>query len=162
MLYSILAAYHMTMIGYQFISGFAWALPTAFLQNLRACRFEKGDVLYDKADAYNDWAHAVQHIRFSLQVVSSNTTNRRAPSSGDSAELIPSDEEDDSVFATNWRAPVILLLTEYPIMRSTQVDTTGGRLYSLLQLGTTGNPQQVLSLDASEPRMPTKEFRRLG
>jgi hypothetical protein len=151
----------MTAIAYQFIPGFAWALPIAFLNNLRTCRFERGDILYDKVDAYRAWAHAVQYIGFSLQVVSSSTAIRRIASNGGSAELIPLEDEDDSVFATNWRAPVTLLLTEYPIMRSAPVETTGGRLYHLLRYGTTVGPQRALSLDASEPSLPSRELRRL-
>lgn len=40
---------------YQYLDGFKWAVPSAFLDALGACQFSRGDTLYSSSIAYQEW-----------------------------------------------------------------------------------------------------------
>lgn len=116
-----------------YVDGFAWAVPTAFLDALGQCRFERGDTLYDTPKAYEmRWSDALTHIKNSVQV--------RFPEQQGGA----ADEQHESNFESNWFSE--LRLDHYGEVRHPpeQVVTTQGRLYTLLWRG------DVSVLDAVE------------
>ncbi len=45
----------MTTEHYQYLDGFKWAVPSAFLDALGACQFSRGDTLYSSSIAYQEW-----------------------------------------------------------------------------------------------------------
>ncbi|MBI3356688.1 MAG: hypothetical protein HY038_07965 [Nitrospirae bacterium] len=45
----------MTTEHYQYLDGFKWAVPIAFLDALGACQFSRGDTLYSSSIAYQEW-----------------------------------------------------------------------------------------------------------
>ncbi|MCX5729410.1 MAG: hypothetical protein NTZ28_11340, partial [Nitrospirae bacterium] len=45
----------MTTEHYQYLDGFKWAVPSAFLGALGACQFSRGDTLYSSPIAYREW-----------------------------------------------------------------------------------------------------------
>lgn len=109
----------------EFITGFNWAVPSAFIDALASCRFEEGDTLYDTQEAYGpDWGIATTKIKNSIQV--------RFPSRGPTG----TNENENAVFLSNWKSPVQVDLYEYPkISLVRKYETTQGRLYSMLWRG---------------------------
>jgi len=45
----------MTIEQYQYLDGFKWAVPNAFMDALGACQFSRGDTLYSSSIAYQEW-----------------------------------------------------------------------------------------------------------
>lgn len=108
-----------------FLAGFDWAVPSAFIDALASCRFEEGDTLYDTPEAYGpDWSVARTKIKNSVQV--------RFPSRGP----MGTNEDENAVFLANWESPVHVDLYEYPeVSLVRKYETTQGRLYSMLWRG---------------------------
>jgi hypothetical protein len=123
---------------------FAWAVPKAFSVPLRDCRFEQGDRVYNTPHAYQgSWNDALSHLEYSIEVLS--------PPRGQGIQK--SDKDSASTFASNWSAPVELILTIHKREISKRLNTTQGRLYSMLWHG------DLTMLDApAEPAMPFKSL----
>ncbi len=109
----------------EFLAGFNWAVPSAFIDALARCRFEEGDTLYDTPAAYGpDWGVARTKIKNSVQV--------RFPSRGPTG----TNEDENAVFYSNWDSPVHVDVYEYPkVSLLRKHETTQGRLYSMLWRG---------------------------
>ena len=108
-----------------FFPEFKWAVLHAFSNALGACRFEQGDVLYDTELAYKEtWAEAEKHVRYSIQVKSP----MRGSSSENSTNL-------ESNFAANWSSRVVFEFCDHKSKLTKTIETTQGRLYSLLWHG---------------------------
>jgi hypothetical protein len=124
----------------EYFDGFAWAVPVAFADALGACRFELGDMLYDTKRAYEGtWGEAIGHISYSIQV--------KYPSR---ATAPRGEKEKESVFTTNWRQGVVFDLTDHVKKRTRKIDTTQGRLYTLLW----GGDHKYLDEKTEDPRVP--------
>jgi len=145
----------------QYFEGFAWALPRSFAEPLSNCCFEEGDILYDSRLAYHGtWSEALQHISYSILITypprGMSTTNNDIDSNEnpneDDAELNENTDEgrvdstnttippelrinNDKVFMSNWETPVVFTFTNYTTNISSGVETTQGRLYTLLWTG---------------------------
>jgi hypothetical protein len=127
-----------------FFEGFTWAVPKAFSEAVKACRFEQGDILYDSQKAYaGEWDEAVKHINYSLQV--------RSPVRGTTA----SPSASGSVFGKNWDTEVTFELEDASGDEPKRfVETTQGRLFTALWhgdlsiFGEDGNPKPPLQLKA--------------
>jgi hypothetical protein len=108
-----------------YFSGFAWALPQAFLVPLSECRFEEGDVIYDSYRAYEEpWEDSIHYINYSIQI--------QHPMRGTVSKI---DSDKDSVFTDNWYQDVEFELTDYKSNTKKNVKSTQGRLYSLFWKG---------------------------
>ena len=108
-----------------FFPEFKWAVLHAFSNALGACRFEQGDVLYDTELAYKEtWAEAAKHVSYSIQVKSP----MRGSSSENSTNL-------ESNFAANWSSRVVFDFCDHRAKITKTIETTQGRLYSLLWHG---------------------------
>ena len=109
----------------QFLSGFAWPVPTAFSSALAACRFEEGDTFYSHVSAYVDpWGQTSPLLRYRVQV-------RFPPAS---RAVVP--EESDGVAKTSWGSSADVDISDLQTGAERKVaSTTQGRLYSLLWLG---------------------------
>jgi hypothetical protein len=124
----------------EYFDGFAWAVPLAFADALGACRFELGDMLYDTKRAYEGtWGQAIGHISYSIQV--------KYPSR---ATVPRGEKEKESVFTTNWRQRVVFDLTDHVKKRTHKIDTTHGRLYTLLWRG----DHKCLDKKTDDPLVP--------
>lgn len=122
----------------QFFPNFAWAVPKAFKEPLSDCRFEEGDILYDRKEAYLPWGEGFEVVRFSAAVI--------YPPRGVSTRIEPT----RSVFKQNWPSKAELELTDYFENTKQSLKTTQGRLFTLLWKGKI----DVLSTTADEPTMP--------
>lgn len=112
----------------EYFDGLAWPLPLAFADALAACRFERGDMLYDTKTAYEGpWDKVRHHISYSIQVMSPS----RAPMPRSREQR----EEKKSVFRSNWEQTVSLHLTDYLKNETDEITTTEGRLYTFLWEG---------------------------
>lgn len=130
----------------EFFDGFAWALPKAFAAPLAACRFEQGDILYDTTKAYEgEWGIARSHIGHSIEI--------QSPMRGGG---IKSDEDQKSVFASNWSSRVEFTLRDYRTETERHVTTTQGRLYWLLWKG------NIESFEVETVRLPASASELLG
>ncbi len=124
-----------------FFSGFTWAIPKFFADPLSTCRFEQGDLLYDKAEAYGlPWSQAQSKIGYAIQILE--------PSRGVATK---SSGQDNSAFADNWQQKAVFELFDLRAGESKTLTTTQGRLFSLLWHGdqnilTEKNPPTVPSL----------------
>ena len=112
----------------EYFDGFAWAVPFAFADALAACRFERGDILYDTKRAYEGpWDRIRRHISYSIQV--------EFPSRAPVVRSREQREAKKSVFRSNWEQPVSFHLTHYLNNEADEITTTQGRLYTLLWEG---------------------------
>ena len=109
--------------------GFAWAVPTSFSAALLDCRFEEGDVLYDSAIGYKAWSEAETQLRYSIHVLYPPPSSTRKRSDEES------EDEKRSVFLSNWHSSTKLVLRNWASGETTNIDTTQGRLYSVLWKG---------------------------
>lgn len=108
-----------------FFPEFKWAVPSAFSSAIASCRFEQGDILYDTQLAYKgSWGEAEPHINYSLQV--------KFPPRSSSTDM---SNNDASVFSANWSAKVVFELHNHKTKTTKLIETTQGRLYSLLWKG---------------------------
>ncbi len=109
----------------EFFSGFQWALPMAFSDSVARAWFVEGDILYDRAAAYDcEWRVATQAIEYTIQV--------RSPAR--SSEM--SNQSVRDVFARNWNSEVkIDLYSQMKRVSPAQIRTTQGRLYTTLWKG---------------------------
>ena len=127
-----------------FFDGFTWALPQAFAGPVAACRFEQGDVLYPTQSAYaapgKGRKSSARPSGWALQV--------RAPAR--SARSAASDKEGASRRSANWVDEVELDLIDLSSGQTKRLETTQGRLWTLLWKGPRTNFEQVLT-DASAP-----------
>lgn len=124
----------MNLINEEFFQGFSWPVLTAFSQTLSRCRFERGDVLYNCPDAYQQWENAAKCIRYSIQV--------RSPAQGTVRAT-----DDAGVFEENWKSEVVFTLTDFATKESRDVKTTQGKLFTLLWKG----DWNVLNAEADPP-----------
>lgn len=140
-----------------YFDGFSWAIPDAFANVLAACKFERGDTLYDTRCAYEGhWQTVLPDINYSIQVKSpkrgiATKATRKAPSSEDgdsSSEISLKTGQYKSVFENNWDGSVSLTLTDHKINQSREIETTQGCLYTLLWKG------DLAWLDKSNPSPP--------
>jgi hypothetical protein len=158
--------------------GFSWAVPTGFQSALAACRFEKGDLLHNSADAYNKpWDGNTSKFRYSVQV---QTAVNTAPGAEDSeepatdaepaAELDIESENDSDVdpgkpketaFKDSWDQEITISLTDHSNQKTRLIATTQGRLYSVLWKGdlnafdgTTNTPPRPFTAGALRPELP--------
>ena len=124
----------------KFFDGFSWAVPLAFSEAVSTCMFVEGDALYDTKKAYTvGWEKAPLHIRHYVTVRSTAASPKQP------------EEGSRSVFAKNWTSGVTLELHSSDEGWTKQfVETTQGRLYSLLWHGDVG----VLSDDSPNPPLP--------
>ena len=114
-----------------FIDGFKWAMPAAFSEALLKCKFEKGDILYDTREAYeNSWVEAQGKIQEYIQIKypPRSTTGTKA-------------SEDKLVFESNWVGEVVYDHYVASNKKVESVTTTQGRLFQLLLNGEEINNQ---------------------
>lgn len=83
------------------------------------CRFERGDLVYDRLEVYQKWEDAVKNIHYSIQV--------NLPAQGVGRATLQA-----GVFEENWKSEVVFTLTDYKANDRRKVTTTQGRLYTLL------------------------------
>lgn len=113
----------------QFFPGFRWAVPLAFADPVAGCRFEQGDVLYEKQEAYlQSWSEARQTGMQAIQVLS--------PSRGVAGPAL----------AVSWDQEVVFEWHDWSSGRSQTISTSQGRLYHLLWKG-----EDTFSEPGSEP-----------
>jgi hypothetical protein len=144
-----------------FFPEFKWAVLHAFSNALAVCRFEQGDVFYDTQLAYKDtWAEAEKHVNYSIQV--------KSPMRGSSTEVTSNVE---SIFSANWASRVVFEFCDHREKTKKIIETTQGRLYSLLWHGDVNNylsdsiemPKQALSLlDVLENIAPVIQSNFMG
>lgn len=126
----------------EFFERFKWAVPKAFSDAVALCRFEEGDILYDTKKVYRktgEWGDVAKHVKQSLQV---KFPARATGGTG---------ERSGGVFGSNWDSEVRLDL--YEGMANTgvgQIETTQGRLYTLLWKG----DLSVLDTKTDNPLVP--------
>jgi hypothetical protein len=112
----------------QYYESFSWAVPLAFSDPLALCRFEEGDTLYNTEKAYlSPWSEALKYIKYGIQV----TFPQRAVQK-------KINEEEDSVFESNWHYPLELDFLEFTnneFEKKTHIKTTQGTLYTFLWKG---------------------------
>lgn len=129
-------------IAVKFFERFKWAVPKAFSDAVALCRFEEGDILYDTKKVYRntgEWGNVAKYVKQSLQV---KFPARATGGTG---------ERSGGVFSRNWDSEVRLDL--YEGMASTgigQIETTQGRLYTLLWKG----DLSVLDTKTDNPPVP--------
>lgn len=123
-----------------FFPQFKWAVPVAFSDDISACRFEQGDILYDNIKGYEQWNEALKFLNYSIQI--------RYP---ERQGVVVRKISDKSVFKNNWRSEVRFEITDYTNNRTKKyVDTTQGRLFSLLWHGNL----EVLDRNTPDPPLP--------
>lgn len=124
---------------------FSWALPLAFSDPLGLCRFEEGDMIYNTPKAYlSPWSEALKHVKYGIQV----TFPPRA------VQKI-SNEEDDSVFESNWRNLLeldILTFEDNKFKNKKHIKTTQGALYTFLWK----EDWQVFEEEKGQPDIPSR------
>jgi hypothetical protein len=131
----------------EYFPRFKWAVPVAFSDAVSRCQFEEGDMLYDSVKAYGDhWERAAASFEYSLQV--------RYPARG----TVTSTESAAGAFAHNWTTPVrVDIYKQLKLVGDQQVETTQGRLYTMLWHGDLG----LLSNDTDPPvPMTVRELTR--
>lgn len=108
----------------ELFSGFAWPVPRAFASAVSAGRFEQGDVFYDAASAYGEWAlDAAPGHRFRVQVLDPPRSSRVLA------------DADGSRFGANWASPVTVEVGDYASKTRTQLQSTQSRLFCCLWRG---------------------------
>ncbi|PID80540.1 hypothetical protein CSB20_06995 [bacterium DOLZORAL124_64_63] len=113
----------MKMTDHDFFPGFAWAVPRAFADPLSACRFELGDTLYSRPEAYTEaWDSAGSRAR-AVQVLEP-VKGLGSGGGGTGAE--------SSTLEEAWRQEVLFELHDLSTGTMRQVRATQGRLYCLL------------------------------
>lgn len=107
----------------EFFDRFSWAVPKAFSDAVRDCRFEEGDILYDSKKAYDgDWEKAEKHITHSIQV--------HSPARGSTTK------SSGSIFKRNWNTAVVFQLNSAQSEKTSRhIETTQGKLYTVLWRG---------------------------
>lgn len=106
----------------EFFHGFAWAMPTAFATSLGHCRFEQGDVFHDSTKGYEQWDTALQHISFTIQVVSPPHSTTKV-------------SENQNAFRHNWKLPVVYKVLDHKENKTRQATSTQGKLFTFLWRG---------------------------
>ena len=124
----------------EYFEGFNWAVPRSFLDAIRLCKFEEGDILYSKKYSYEGvWGNTKSKIGHYLQV--------RYPKKavGNVAK------ETGSVFSNNWDNEVRLdLYQELQKSSAVEISTTQGRLYTLLWKG----DMSCIGINTEKPPIP--------
>ncbi len=54
----------------EYVRGFTWSLPTAFIDAIAICKFTQGDILYNSKVGYKRWGDAIKELKHSIQVKS--------------------------------------------------------------------------------------------
>ena len=116
----------------EFFPGFAWPVPRAFASAVSVCRFEEGDVLYEREAAYGA-ATSRTAVGAHVQVLDPPRSARSAPA-----------DAEGSRFLANWDSPVSVELCIHTT-DATQADgsagatevlaSTQGRLFTCLWRG---------------------------
>lgn len=123
----------------EYLEQFTWPVPKGFADAVAACKFERGDLLYNTRQAYEEGWN-LDNIDWILQV--------QSPSRGSTSTKA---EDVKTVFADNWRSILILELTNVRndcVKRTVQ--TTQGRLYTVLRFGDVS----ILESEVDEPDLP--------
>ena len=129
----------------EFIEGFAWPVPRALAGAVSACRFEQGDLLYSRSEAYGSWPAGREDLEYALQVLDPPKSARA---------LAPGAEGNR--FEANWNSSLEFELTDFAAASSERRTTTQGRLFCCLWRG------DIAQLDASaEPPEPPASQRDL-
>lgn len=121
----------------EFLSGFAWPVPSAYGGAVGACRFEQGDVLYSHPSAYEPWQDAGGGADHWVQVLDPPKTARTLTAEGNR-------------FSASWRSPVELDWTHSADAETRRVLTTQGRLFTCLWRGDTS----LLATEGDAPEPP--------
>lgn len=124
------------MLDSEFFPRFKWAVPRAFSEAIANCYFIQGDTLYDTQLAYSRWDIALQHLKYSIQILDPSKKNVNAPS-----------------FYKNWFSQVRLAFYKYAnsqIVSKYFIDTTQGRVFSMLWKG----GLEILHNETPEPQPP--------
>jgi hypothetical protein len=107
-----------------FFGGFSWAVQRGFRAALACCRFDQGDTLYDSSDAYDKpWEDKCSKLHYSIQV---QTNHSATPGTVDDTER---------AFEASWGDGVTVALTDHKEGETRTINTTQGRLYSVLWKG---------------------------
>jgi hypothetical protein len=114
----------MTTEHYQYLDGFKWAVPSAFLDALGACQFSRGDTLYSSSIAYQEW-----NDEFYKKAKGMHALNVRLP------EAKPL-STSGNLFQLNWneKAEVETYTIGTEDLPTRQI-TTQGRIYCLIWRG---------------------------
>lgn len=126
----------------EFLTGFAWSVPTAFSGAVGACRFEQGDVLYSEAcayDAYDASTEGSGSAAHWVQVLDPPKSARALTAEG-----------EGNRFVSSWASPVELDLARTQDQQAERMNTTQGRLFTCLWRGDLG----VLAPGDEEPAIP--------
>ncbi|MCX5808453.1 MAG: hypothetical protein NTX36_03640 [Proteobacteria bacterium] len=117
---------------YDFLKGFAWPVPSAFLTALKNCNFELGDTFYDSKKAYAGYAWEKLHTLASYTI----TVILPKHSAMKTSYGNENDNIEKGTFNQNWFSSIKLeiyhLKDNY---RKEYIDTTQGRLFTLLWKG---------------------------
>ncbi|MEM0966124.1 MAG: hypothetical protein AAGJ81_08260 [Verrucomicrobiota bacterium] len=103
----------------EYVDGFSWPVPTAFLDALSLCRFEQGDILHSAKSAYGKWGSRDECVTFRI--------------------LLP--ERSSGVvgsFATNWKSSVRVEVSFSGTQEKKEIQTTQGNLYCAMWKGDQG------------------------
>jgi hypothetical protein len=105
----------------EFLSGFKWAVPVAFVRAVAECHFKEGDILYDSARAYSSSLQSTGAPICSLQVRSSlRASNDSLTGSRD-------------MFSRNWESEVhVDIYRDSNKLTPCALVTTQGRIYTTL------------------------------
>jgi hypothetical protein len=108
------------------LPGFAWPLPRAFTTAVSSCRFEQGDVLYERAEGYGAWPSQALPSGW-VQVLDPPRSARSAPA-----------DAEGNRFEANWRSPVTLELAEQGDASPRTLHCSQGGLFTCLWRGDRG------------------------
>ena len=124
----------------EFIKGFKWAIPQAFSDAISRCQFEEGDIFYDTTKAYDQWAHALNVINYSVQVKSSPEYS-----------ITVEGNETIAIFERNWKSKIKIDITNYRDTSSKKsITLSQGKLFTFLRRA----DFDVLDAEANEPKLP--------
>ncbi len=110
--------------GFEFYTGFEWAVPVAFAAAVHACRFEQGDVLYSETSAYSGSKRSKRPARHHIQVLDPPRTTRALAGEGEGQR-----------FFSNWESPVRFEWRDYRRDETCECTTTQGQLFTCLWKG---------------------------
>ncbi len=131
-----------------FFEGFEWAVPGSFADPLSNCRFEQGDLLYDRPEAYlESWSQVRDREGFAIQVLE--------PSRGVAAK---SGSQDHSAFADSWGQKVVFDWYNLKTGESRIITTSQGRLYRFLWRGNQSILEDETTLDIPLQAVDLKKF----
>lgn len=135
-----------------FLEGFAWAVPYAFVDALAACQFEEGDTFYNTESAYTPQKTSANLIDYCIQV----TFPARKRGAG---------KTGGSIFKKGWSSTVEFELIDYKKgERKKTLSSTQGKLFSLLWKGNltiidSNAPPPPVPLVLSDVKKRVKELR---